>query len=115
MDVVYGLGKATAKEIQRNLPDPPSYSAVRAVLSRLVRSGLLRYSEEGPRYVYSATENPQRIRRDALRKLMDTFFEGSPLDTINALLGYSASQLSKAELDEIALMIAKASEKKHGE
>lgn len=113
MQVIYELGSATGKEIQRNLPDPPSYSAVRAVLSRLVESGHLLYHEEGPRYVYSAAGNPKSIRRDALRKLMDTFFDGSPLHTINALLGYSSKQLSKAELDEIGRMISAASEKKN--
>ena len=115
MEVVYELGSATGKEIQRNLPDPPSYSAVRAVLARLVESGHLQYHESGPRYVYSATGNPQNIRRDALRKLMDTFFDGSALHTINALLSYSSSELSSDELEDIARMIAAASEKRHGQ
>ena len=50
MDVVYELGEVTGKEVQQNLPDPPSYSAVRAVLTRLVDSGHLQYREDGPRY-----------------------------------------------------------------
>lgn len=112
MQAIYELGSATGKEIQTKLHDPPSYSAVRAVLARLVESGHLRYREDGPRYVYEAAGNPQSIRRDALRKLVDTFFDGSPLHTINALLGYSSSELSREELEEIGRTIAEASEKK---
>lgn len=112
MDVIYERKSATAKQVQDNLPDPPSYSAVRAVLSRLVDSGHLQYREEGPRYVYSLKGDRQRIRRDALRRLIDTFFDGSAHQTMNALLGYSEKELSKAELDEIAESIARASEKK---
>lgn len=112
MDVIYELGSATAKEVRANLPDPPSGSAVRAVLTRLVRLGHLRYREAGPRYVYSPAQSRQKIRRAALRKVVDTFFEGSHLHTMNALLGLSAEKLSKKELDELASLIAEASEKK---
>jgi predicted transcriptional regulator len=86
MDAVHELGEATAKEVQQKLP-PPSYSAVRAVLTRLVELGHLRYRQIGPRYVYSAAEGKKRVRQAALRRLVDTFFEGSALNTINALLG----------------------------
>ena len=113
MDVIYALGSATAKDVQNNLPDPPSYSAVRAVLTRLVDAGLLQYQHDGPRYVYSPKRNKHRIRRDAVRKLVDTFFDGSALNTINALLGYTAKELSKEELDQIAELIAKESEAKN--
>lgn len=111
MDVVYELEEATAKEVQQRLPNPPSYSAVRAVLSRLVEQGHLKYRESGPRYVYTAAAGKKRIRQAALRKVVDTFFDGSPLRTMNALLGISARELSKEELDELARAIAAATEK----
>ncbi|HEX5420706.1 MAG TPA: BlaI/MecI/CopY family transcriptional regulator [Gammaproteobacteria bacterium] len=111
MDAIHELGEATAKEVQQRLPDAPSYSAVRAVLSRLVEQGLLKYREAGPRYVYTAAAGKTRARQAALRKLMDTFFEGSPLRTMNALLGISSKELSKEELDELAKTIAEAAEK----
>lgn len=105
MDVIYELGEATAKEVRARLADPPSYSAVRAVLSRLVEQGHLKYREAGPRYVYSAALGRTRLRHAALRKVVDTFFEGSPLRTMNALLGISARELSPEELDELARAI----------
>lgn len=113
LDVVYRLEEATAKEIRLELPDPPSYSAVRAVLSRLVERGDLKYRQSGPRYVYSAAESRQKLRQAALRRIIDTFFDGSPLHTINALLGISAKKLTKEELDELAKIIAEAAENSH--
>ena len=111
MDVVYELDEATAREVQERLPNAPSYSAVRAVLTRLVDQGHLRYRESGPRYVYKPAEQRTRIRTAALRKTVDTFFEGSAASAISALLGISANELSQEELDELAKAIEAAKEK----
>jgi predicted transcriptional regulator len=114
MDVIFELKTATGKEVQQRLPNAPSYSAVRAVLTRLVEQGFLTYKEDGPRYVYRAAEDPRRTRQAALRRIMDTFFDGSPLHMMNALLGISVKQPSKEELDELAKTVAEAGEKHHG-
>jgi predicted transcriptional regulator len=111
MNAIHELEEATAKEIQQRLPEAPSYSAVRAVLSRLVEQGHLKYREIGPRYVYAAAVSKKRARVAELKRIVDRFFDGSPLHTMNALLGLSAAQLSKEELDELAAMIARAAEK----
>lgn len=110
MDAIYALEEATAREVQERLPSPPGYSAVRAVLARLVAQGLLKYREAGPRYVYSAAAGRKRARQAALRKVVDTFFDGSPLRTMNALLNISADDLSKEQIDELAKAIAEAAE-----
>jgi BlaI family transcriptional regulator, penicillinase repressor len=112
MDAVHELGEATAKEVQAKLPDPPSYSAVRAVLTRLVDRGHLKYRESGARYVYSAAKGKQRTRQEALKRLVNTFFDGSPLQAMNALLGVSADKLSREELDELGRLVAEAREKR---
>lgn len=112
MDAIYELEEATAKEVRARLPDAPSYSAVRAVLSRLVDQGHLKYREAGPRYVYSPAVARKRLRQAALRKIVDTFFDGSPLRTMNALLGISARELSKEELDQLARAIEQAAREK---
>lgn len=111
MDLVCELEEATAREVHARLPDPPSYSAVRVVLTRLVEQGHLKYREDGPRYVYSAAAGKKRLGRAALRKLVDTFFDGSPVRTMNALLGISGRELTDAELDELAALIAEAKRK----
>ena len=105
MDIVLQLDQITAKEVQRRLPNAPSYSAVRAVLTRLVDQGHLKYKQDGPRYLYTPAEKKAKTRQAALRKVMNTFFDGSPLYTMNALLGLSAKELSREELDELAKRI----------
>jgi BlaI family transcriptional regulator, penicillinase repressor len=108
MDAVHELGEATAKEVQGKLPNPPSYSAVRAVLARLVDRGHLKYRESGARYVYSPAKGKRRARQQAVKRLVNTFFDGSALQAMNALLGVSADKLSRAELDELARLVADA-------
>jgi predicted transcriptional regulator len=110
MDVVHALDEATAKEVHARLPNAPSYSAVRAVLTRLVEQGHLKYREAGPRYVYTAAAGKKKLRESALQRVVDTFFGGSPLRTMNGLLGISGSSLSKEEIEELSKIIAKAAE-----
>ena len=111
MDIIYKAGEGTVGEIRSLLPDDISYSAIRAVLGRLVSKKLLKYQEKGPRYVYSVSGGVNKAKYNALTQLVDTFFDGSPLQTINALLGISANKLTKEELNELAQAIADAGER----
>ena len=111
MEAIYELNEATAREVLDKIPDPPSYSAIRAVLTRLVEQGHLRFRQDGPRYVYCAAAGRKKVRQAAVRRLVDTFFDGSPLEAMNALLGVSADKLTKAELTELAKAIDEAAEK----
>lgn len=111
MDVVYELEEASAKDIQRRLPGSPSYSAVRAVLARLVDMGELRYRELGLKYVYRPVESKKKARQNVLRRTLDTFFDGSPAHMVHALLEASDTALSEEELDELARAIEAAREK----
>ncbi len=87
MDVIFGLGdRASAEAIRERLTDPPSYSAVRAMLAKLEAKGYVRHREEGLRYVYSPTTSRSTAQRSALRKLVQIFFGGSPGRTAAALL-----------------------------
>ncbi len=87
MDALFGLGdQGSAEEIRERLSDPPSYSAVRAMLVRLEHKGYVRHREEGLRYVYMPTKSRASAQRSALSKLVQVFFGGSPRDTATALL-----------------------------
>jgi BlaI family penicillinase repressor len=87
MDTLFGLGdRASAEEIRERLSDPPTYSAVRAMLARLERKGYVRHREEGLRYVYMPTKSRASAQRHALTKLVRVFFSGSPRETATALL-----------------------------
>jgi predicted transcriptional regulator len=106
MDVVYARGQATAAEVAAALPDPPSYSAVRALLRILEQKGHLRHEEDGPRYVFLPTVSRDRARRSALRNLVKTFFDGSPAQAAAALI--DQSELSDDEIARLTEVIAKA-------
>jgi predicted transcriptional regulator len=101
MEIVYRHGEATAARILADMPDPPSYSAIRALLRILVDKKHLQHREDGPRYVYSPTLPRQKARARALARVVDTFFDGSALKAASALLGSSQRKLTKAELDEL--------------
>ena len=77
MDVVYRRGSATVQEVLEEMPDPPSYSAVRATMRVLEEKGRLRHKEEGRKYVYHPAVAPERARRNALQHIVKTFFGGS--------------------------------------
>ena len=105
MDVVYRLGSATVSEVLKDLPDPPSYSAVRATMRLLEERGHLKHKQDGPRYVYFPTQSRDKARRSALRHLLQTFFDGSAEHAVAALLDMSAQELSDEELDRLTQLI----------
>jgi BlaI family penicillinase repressor len=108
MDVIYRRGQATAAEVMEGLPDPPSYSAVRALLRVLEEKGHLRHESRGPRYVFMPTVARDKARLSALRQLLQTFFDGSTEQAVAALLDLSTSKLSGEELDRLSLLIDRA-------
>jgi predicted transcriptional regulator len=108
MDVIYRGGQATAAEVLADLPDPPSYSAVRALLRVLEEKGQLRHEQQGPRYVFLPTIPRERARRSALKQLVHTFFDGSTEQAVAALLDLSSRKLSDTELDGLARIIDQA-------
>ena len=105
VDILYARGKATAAEVQTALPEPPSYSAVRAMLRILEDKGHVKHEQDGPRYVYVPTVGRDNAKRSALHHVLKTFFDGSTEQAISALLDESAAKLSDAELDRLAQMI----------
>jgi predicted transcriptional regulator len=108
LDILYTQGRATAAEVQASLPDPPSYSAVRAMLRILEEKGHARHEQEGPRYVYLPTVARDNAKKSALGHVLRTFFDGSASQAISALLDDPRATFSDAELDRLARMIDKA-------
>ena len=112
MDVIYRHGRVTAAEVLAELPDPPSYSAVRAMLRLLEEKGHVKHEQDGPRYVYVPTVNRDKARRSAMRHLVRTFFDGSTEDAVAALLQNDSGAMSDDELERLSQMIEGA--KKEG-
>ena len=113
LDVLYARGRATAAEVQAALPDPPSYSAVRALLRILEDKGHVRHDQDGPRYIYRPTVARDRAKRTALRHMLTTFFDGSAAQAIAALLDESDTRLSDPELDRLSDLIQRARRAEH--
>jgi len=104
MDVLFSLGeRASAEDIRERLSDPPSYSAVRAMLAKLEAKGHVRHHEEGLRYVYVPTKSRASAQRSALQKLVSVFFGGSPSQTAAALL--KQEKWNDADLDALSAEI----------
>jgi BlaI family penicillinase repressor len=108
LDILYARGRATSAEILAALPDPPSYSATRALLRVLEQKGHVRHEEDGPRYVFIPRVSRQRASVTALRHLLDTFFDGSAVAAATALVDGSASKLSAEELNRLEALIERA-------
>jgi BlaI family transcriptional regulator, penicillinase repressor len=113
LDVIFATGgEASAEEIREKLSDPPSYSAVRAMLAKLEAKGAVKHKEKGLRYVYSPTTPRKTARKSALRKLVDVFFEGSKEQVVTALL--DDEKWSEDELDALAEQIAARRKERSG-
>jgi predicted transcriptional regulator len=105
MDVVYQRGQATAAEVQAGLPNAPGYSAVRALLAILVHKAFLQIKEDGPRYIYEPTHPRQEAGRSALRRVVETFYNGSVESAVAAMLGNHDAKLSAAEISRLKSLI----------
>jgi predicted transcriptional regulator len=112
MDIIYRRGEASAAEVLTALPDPPTYSAVRALLRILEAKGRLRHREEGPRYVYLPTQARANAGRQAIHRVMQTFFDGSLEKAMAALLDASTAKVSAEELARLQALIQRS--KKEG-
>jgi BlaI family penicillinase repressor len=108
VDILYRRKTATAGEIQEALPDPPTYSAVRATLRILEDKGHVRHEPGSLPYRYAPTVTPDRARRSALRHMIDTFFDGSVEQVVSTLIDESAGSLSPQQLDRLHDLIHRA-------
>ena len=108
MDALFRRGRATAAEVLAAIPDPPSYSAVRAHLRTLEDKGHVVHEAEDLRYVYVPTMRPEQARRSAVTHLVDTFFGGSVAQAATALLNPKSAKLTTEELERLAHLIDEA-------
>jgi predicted transcriptional regulator len=108
MDIVYARGEASAAEVLLGMADPPTKTAVRTLLRILEEKGHLKHRQEGQTYIYRPSAPRQRAGRSALRRVLDTFFDGSLEKAVAAHLSDSASELEPDELNRLAELIRQA-------
>ena len=104
LEALHRLAPCTAAELQEEIGG--TYSATRAVLSRLAAKGLARHRYDGPRYVYETTEDSSSAGSSALREVVDTFFRGSNSEALGALLALSKATVDDDELKRLEAMVA---------
>jgi predicted transcriptional regulator len=110
MDVLFALGQGTVNDVLERIPDPPSYSAVRATMRVLEEKGHLEHHQDGPRYLYRPVVERESARTAALKHLVRTFFNGSTEAAAAALLGMNRNRLTETDLQRIAASIENARE-----
>src|SRR6188768_2417397 len=108
MDALHRIPRATVAAVRGELPSPPSYSAVRALLAILEKKGHVRHLVDGPRYLYEPVASRTVERKSALRHLVRTFFDGSTEDAVLALLESADTKLSPAQIEDLLQRIAAA-------
>ena len=108
MDFLYQRGRASVGDVMVGIPEPPSYSAVRAMLRTLEDKGHVRHVEDGRAYIYEPIVQKETAREGALSHLLKTFFDGSTEKAVAALLDLKGPQLSRAELDRVARLVDEA-------
>jgi predicted transcriptional regulator len=111
MDIVYARGETRAADVAAGLPDPPTRTAVRTLLRILEQKGHLTHRQDGQTFVYRASRPRARAGRSALRRVLQTFFDGSLEKAVAAHLGDAATELSPDELNRLADLIEQARKK----
>lgn len=108
MDVLFQRGSASVADVLADMPDPPGYSAVRAMLRTLEEKGHVTHREEGRAYIYSARVRKDAAKRSALTHLLRTFFDGSTEDAMAALLDLKRGKMSDDELERVSALVERA-------
>lgn len=114
MEILFELGEATAEEVRSRLPNPPSYSAARALLARLEDKGAVKHTERQLRYVYRPVISRSQARKSAVSRLVDVFFEGSVARAVTGMVDLGEDDLSDEELEALARRIAQARRRRGG-
>jgi predicted transcriptional regulator len=106
MDILYRLGQASAQEVMEHISDPPSYSAIRALLATLEQKGwIVMQGKDSRRYIFKPAVAEKKAKRSALSNLLHTFFEGKPERLVASLLDPNEQHLSQDEIARIRALI----------
>jgi predicted transcriptional regulator len=110
MDIIYMHGVLSAGDIHAKLPDPPSYSAVRAMLKLLVDKDILSIQQEGNKYLYSPNISRDQAKKSALSDLLSTFFDGSAENAVATLINMQKEDMDADQFDRLQALIRQAKE-----
>ncbi len=112
MDILYEEKQCSAHDIRDKMPDAPSYSTVRALLAKMLEKGHVGNKQDGARYIYFPTQGIGAVRKNALQRLVKTFFGGSAISAVTALIGMQSDKLDEQEIAQLEKLIENARQKK---
>ena len=110
MEVVYRKKSASVREVLDEIPDPPTYSSVRALLRILESKGFLRHRKNGKKYIYTPTIPRKRAIQTSIKHLLQMYFNNSIEEAVGALIEVNHKALTDEELDK-QLMLIKGAQK----
>lgn len=108
MDVIYQRGQASAQEVLEALPDPPSRSAVRALLRILEEKGHLKHHEDGAKYIFAPIHPRANAGLVAIQQVVRTFYAGSISKAIAALVEGKDTCPSEDEVKRLRALVQKS-------
>ncbi len=111
MDIVYSRKEATTNDVLADIPDPLSRVTVRTMLRILEEKGHLKHTTRGREFVYRPVRSRRRAGQSGMRRLLDTFFDGSLTEAVAAHMVDAAAELDEEELKRLAALIRKARKK----
>lgn len=112
MDILMEQGACSAKDVLERLPDPPSYSSVRALIARLVEKGVVSFEMQGNKHIYSPAVAEEKARESAITRLVKIFFKGSRVNAVNALLDAEGEKMSSREIEAVERAIKRIKQAK---
>ena len=110
MEVVYSKKRASVKEVLAEIPNPPSYSAVRAMLNILENKGFLKHQQEGLKYIYAPTIPHKKAMRSAVQSLLKTYFNNSVEEAVAAIINIHNKDLDELEMEKLTQLIKRVRE-----
>ena len=111
MDILYASKGATVSQVAAGLDDAPTDSAVRRLLQILEEKGHVQRCKSGREFVYSPIQSRKRAGERALKRLLETFFDGSLDKAFAVHLGSKDSKITDEQLDRLADLIDEARQK----
>lgn len=108
MDIVYAASEVSAADVLKALPEPPSYSTVRKLMGILVEKGCLKHRERDGKYYYQPTRTRAKAGKSAMKRVLQTFYEGSLEKAVAAMLSGREAHVSNEELESLAKLIEEA-------
>ena len=113
LELLYKLGEASARDIQKEFADDLSYSTVRTFLNNLEQRGKVSHRQSGLSFVYFPLAQAEQEGLSVLQQAQTTFFSGSKTKAIAALLG-TDSKISEEEYRELKKLLDSARDNSTG-